>query len=278
MTVDVADAVRRIGGLTIIRRMRGGEGVGAWEVEVTDGRRAVLKIDDGPHLDFERAARTCDALRARGYPAPRSFRTGAIDDARFGINELLPGTQLDAVGIVHVARVVELVDLQRDLGLPGRRPWIDEMVTSVTEGRVGYCEHGAMTAHSTETRALLDRVRRVAGETRDLDVATDDVVHTDFCNANMLVDGDSITGIVDWEGSTSGDAAFDLVTQALYAHEVRDALLESARSRTDPRALHLYAAHMVLRQVDWSLRHHGAAEARWYIDAGVSLLEAVGAG
>jgi aminoglycoside phosphotransferase (APT) family kinase protein len=65
-----------------------------------------------------------------------------------------------------------------------------------------------------------------------------------------------ITGVIDFQGATSGDATFDLVTAALYNFdtEVRAAGLAEARRRTDPRAVALYAAHIVLRQVDWSLR------------------------
>jgi hypothetical protein len=55
---------------------------------------------------------------------------------------------------------------------------------------------------------------------------------------------------------------------------VRDRLLDAARARTDPRALELYAAHMVLRQVDWCLRHNDATAVWWFRDLGTSLLDA----
>jgi hypothetical protein len=72
----------------------------------------------------------------------------------------------------------------------------------------------------------------------------------------------------------AGDAGFDLVTLAFYTFDfdVRDELLSVIRGRTPPRAIALYAAHMVLRQVDWSLRHHGAAEADWFMGIGEALL------
>ena len=65
--------------------------------------------------------------------------------------------------------------------------------------------------------------------------------------------------------ATSGDAAFDLVTLAYYTYDpiLHIAILDAARARTDPRALALYAAHMVLRQVDWSLHYHDAAAVRY---------------
>ena len=63
-----------------------------------------------------------------------------------------------------------------------------------------------------------------------------------------------------------------------YDTELRRRLLDAARARTDPAALRLYAAHMVLRQVDWSIRHHGGTEVRWFVDTGTALLAATGAG
>ena len=143
------------------------------------------------------------------------------------------------------------------------------MVASVVEGRIGYCEHEPLRVHSNETRALLGRLLRIAGAADDFEVPTDDIVHFDLSHANVLsVDGEVITGVIDWEGTTTGDAAFDLVTHALYTYELeaRDALLTAAADRTDARVLPLYAAHMVLRQVSWSL------------DLGTALLDAVGAG
>ena len=80
--------------------------------------------------------------------------------------------------------------------------------------------------------------QRIADAARDVDVSDRDVVHYDFSPYNMLADGDRITGVVDWDGATSGDAAFDLVTLAFYTYDfaVRDELLgDDARGTTDPR-------------------------------------------
>src|SRR5262249_51951829 len=140
---------------------------------------------------------------------------------------------------------------------PGQSDWVEHIVTSITEGCVGYCEHAAMQAHSDGTRALLDRLRRVADARRDVDVPRNDAVHYDFSPYNVLVHEEDITGVVDWGGARLGDNAFDLVTMAFYTYRdpVRDALLAVAKEFTSPAAVELYVAHMVLRQTDWSLRH-----------------------
>ncbi len=195
---------------------------------------------------------------------------------------MLAGAALATPTASSIRQLVRLIDLQRGAGLPGREPWRTDIRTSVTEGREGYCEHAAMAAHSPATRALLDRVRRVAASTIDVDVPDGDIVHMDLSPYNILADPHTgaLTGVIDWEGSTRGDAAFDLVTHALYTYDFarRDALLDAARARTDPRALALYAAHMVLRQVDWSIRFHGEPEVQWFLDVGTALLDAAAAG
>jgi aminoglycoside phosphotransferase (APT) family kinase protein len=99
----------------------------------------------------------------------------------------------------------------------------------------------------------------------------DDLVHLDFHTGNVLTDAGRITGIVDWDGIGRGDRRFALVTLRFDAH-VRlpgadlawfDELLEST---LDPAVLRLYWAHMALRQVDWSIRHHTPADTEHWLD------------
>jgi aminoglycoside phosphotransferase (APT) family kinase protein len=125
----------------------------------------------------------------------------------------------------------------------------------------------------------LTRLQRIAEQSRGIDVATTDAVHFDLSPGNIIADGDRITGVVDWQGVTSGDATFDLVTMAFFTGDpaIQRALLTEAQRRTDPRALPLYVAHMVLRQVDWSLRYHAPEHVEWNVALGNTLLAAVNA-
>jgi hypothetical protein len=272
---QVASAI----GVELIGRLAHGEGTGAYAVRMADGTRAVLKVHAGDVLDLAAPTGVIDALRARGYPAPATLENGEVDGSGYEIIEFLPGEPVEAPTGALVPDVLELIALQRDLGLVGRRPWLDDIVTSVLDGRMGYCEHGAMIEYSHETRALLDRLRRIADDARTADVAHADVVHYDFSPYNILASAGGITGVVDWDGATSGDAAFDLVTLATYTYDfaVRDQLLAAAAASTDPRALALYAAHMVLRSVDWSLRHYDEGTVEWFLGIGTALLGVVGA-
>ena len=92
------------------------------------------------------------------------------------------------------------------------------------------------------------------------------LVHRDFHHRNALWRGDDLAAVVDWEGAGSGDPAFDLVTLAFGlsvstappgARELPWAAAERSRP---PQLLGAYAAHMALRQVDWSIRHRTDAD------------------
>lgn len=83
--------------------------------------------------------------------------------------------------------------------------------------------------------------------------------------ANLLSDGTAITGVIDINPPVlAGDRAFDLATLLFYVYDhndLRDLLRARLLELAGPRAACAYLAHMVLRQVDWSLRHHPAAAA-----------------
>jgi Ser/Thr protein kinase RdoA (MazF antagonist) len=273
--VDAQELAAAIG-VRIVAAMPVGESGGAYEVTTADGERAVLKIESGLVPDFAVAHALTRGLRARGCPIPARLDHGAIGGFRYELLELLPGKSLETVTPGLLPDVMRVHELLYDLDMPGRAPWLDDMVTSVTEGRSGYCEHAALRAHD---RDLLDRLRSIAGAAAHADTPTTDAVHFDFSPLNILADDDRVTGVVDWNGATSGDASFDLVTLAFYTHDadVHATMLERAGARTDPRALQLYAAHMVLRQLDWSLRFH-PDQLLWFTGLGLALLAEVGAG
>jgi len=264
-------------GVEFVGRLAHGEGTGAYAVRTADGSGAVLKLYTGDVLDLGAPPGVTDALRARGYPVPTTLAKGECGGTVYEIQELLPGVPIEQLTGALLPGVLALNVLQRDVGLTGRRPWLDDIVTSVLEGRTGYCEHAAMTEHSDETRSLLDRLRRIADRARAVSVDRKDAVHYDFSPYNILAAGGRITAVVDWDGATIGDATFDLVTLASYTYDnaVRDELLAAAAAQTDPRAIELYAAHMVLRHVDWAIRHHSEAEVEWFLGIGTALLASV---
>jgi hypothetical protein len=180
--VDARETAAAIG-VEFVGQMAHGEGTGAYAVRGADGTDAVLKLYTGDILDLGARPGVTDALRARGYPAPATLAKGEVDGIVYEIQELLPGAPVENLPLALVANVLELIALQRDVGLTGRMPWVDDI---------------------------------------------------DFSPYNILAQDGRITGVVDWDGATSGDAAFDLVTLASYTYDygVRDELLIHERWRS----------------------------------------------
>jgi Ser/Thr protein kinase RdoA (MazF antagonist) len=211
-------------------------------------------------------------LRDRGYPAPR-FRAvgGRAPGLAFWVQQRLPGSALDRgrgePDLAACARLLpELLTLnQAQAGLgAGERRWPDLLARTLTTGGDGYCLHSTLQARPG-TRELLRTLRRIGDRCCPAVPSGDDFVHYDFNLANLLSDGAAITGVIDISPPVlAGDRAFDLATLLfyLYDHEgIRDRLRARIYDLAGPRAAQAYLAHMVLRQVDWSLRHHPAAAA-----------------
>jgi Ser/Thr protein kinase RdoA (MazF antagonist) len=272
--VDVNE-VAAAAGLRVVGRTRHGESASTFDVRTADGTDAVLKVHEEPPVDAD-AQLLLDCIVGPGYPAAIPIEGWTTIDGRFyELQPRLPGEPVEQITAAHLSSVRALNEMQRGAATESLAgyTWLDDVIRTVVEGADGYCEHDAMQRHSDATRALLDRLATIADTARDARVPIRDVVHYDFSPYNILAEGDRITGVVDWEGVRAGDASFDLVTLAFYTYDyaVRDELLAMTRGRTPPRALALYAAHMVLRQVDWSLRHDPST-LDWFVGIGEALL------
>jgi thiamine kinase-like enzyme len=101
-------------------------------------------------------------------------------------------------------------------------------------------------------------------------------VHNDFQHSNILVHGGQISGIIDWDAPYAGDCIFDIATVLFYAYDqsaIRELLWRYAVERASLNLLSLYFTHLILRQVDWSLRYHDQVTSRRYIDRGWALVQ-----
>jgi aminoglycoside phosphotransferase (APT) family kinase protein len=131
-------------------------------------------------------------------------------------------------------------------------------------GGDGYCLHSTLAARPG-TRELLAALRRIGENCGPAVPPGVDFTHLDFQFMNLLSDGRVITGVVDVNPPPlSGDRAFDLATLAFYgndASELRRPVLARLSGLASWAAARAYLAHMVLRQVEWSIRHYPAAPA-----------------
>jgi aminoglycoside phosphotransferase (APT) family kinase protein len=153
---------------------------------------------------------------------------------------------------------------------PAAQPaWPDLIRQTLTAGGDGHCRPETLAA-SPDTRGLLDVLRRVGESCCAAVPAAADFVHYDFSPWNLLGDGPAITAVIDVNPPVlAGDRAFDLATLLFYLYdheEIRRRLWARLLDLASRRTARAYLAHMVLRQVDWSLRFYPEApQTRYYL-------------
>jgi hypothetical protein len=242
----------------------GGESASTFLAAGQDGTVSVLKVSPGAAGDSVGRLRELVArLRRRGYPAARLLASGQAAGMTFWLQERLPGTVLDRAPGWLLPEVIRLNDAQAGLG-DGTRQLSELIAATLTAGGDGYCVHATLEARP-DTRDLLAVVRQTADRCLPAIPGGGDFVHYDFTLANLLASGAAISGVIDINPrALTGDRAFDLATMLFYLYD-RDDIRERLRGRalelTDRLALNAYLAHMVLRQADWSPRHHPGTRA-----------------
>jgi aminoglycoside phosphotransferase (APT) family kinase protein len=260
--LDAAHVIERIAEITGVRLVLegpcpGGE-VGAAYVRWPDGRRSVLTEGRS------RAARLLDLARDAGIPTAQYELSAHVDGARVVVQQRLPGAPPTTVDAALVDAMVRLN--LRFTGLLSALPAVPGVDLFLTDDGPGFCLHQPLRAHGGRAARLLDWVHEVGATDPGCD--GDDLVHLDYHPGNVLVVGDRISGVVDWDGARRGDRHFDLVTLRFHlgasAPHLTGPLDERLAAVLEPDRLRAYWAHMALRQVDWSIRHHDAATVdRW---------------
>jgi hypothetical protein len=259
--LDAPKVLERIASITGVRLILegpapGGE-VGAAYVRWPDGRRSVLTAAR------TRSAVLADRARDAGVPTARHELTARVDGVRVVVQERLPGAPPSTLDTGLIRQMLRVNDQLAGVlaGEPDPRP----AELYLTCDGPGFCLHEPLSAYGPRTRRLLSWVHEVGADGTHM--VGDDLTHMDFHPGNVLVDRGRLSGVVDWDGAQRGDRHFDLVTLlfSLRAHTPALAVLVEERLRLLPaRRMRAYWAHMSLRQVDWSIRHHDAPTVeRW---------------
>lgn len=260
--------------LELLHGFTQGETRSAHLVRGSDGREWILKWAPATResrANLERLVGLVDGLRGLGYPAPTHLVVGVAGEVAYWVQERLPGEPIHASpravpGDEDLARLVPtlvaLVDLHADRGDLTDPPWPAWLIETLEVGGDGYCLHDTMLS-SPDTARMLEEIKAIAASCREATVRRHDIVHFDFSYANVLTDGSSVTGVIDWNvpfaGALQGDRAFDLATLLFYAYDkprTRDVLWAALLERADLRSSALYLAHLTLRQVEWVNRFY----------------------
>ena len=243
-------------------------------------RLLVLKWSPGAEDSqrMQRAKTVTDLLGNLGYPAPRYQLIGEIPEGTYSMQSVLPGAPVRQISPTLLPRLLELNQLQVGRAVPGQKDWHQEVLDTVLVGGEGYCFHASLQQHSQDTVDLLRALQTLVTTHLDEPHHTDDIVHGDFQYSNILVDGEQISGVVDWDGCGMGDCIFDVVTLLFYSYDtvdVREQLWGYVLERASLPLVSIYLAHLILRQVDWSLRYHDQTTGERYIARGQAVLREI---
>lgn len=268
--------------LTFVGAAGHGE-VGAAFVRWPDGRDGVLTRGYGGTTALQETADLLEIARSSGLPVPKYDLVASLTDGSTAIvQERLPGSPPQRIDREVLDDMVAMSERFAGL-LAGRDVRPTELY--LTRSGPGFCLHESLERYDDRTRSLLRRVREI-GEPELTLMSGPDLVHLDFHPGNVLVDAAGrISGIVDWDGIGRGDRAFCLVTlrfdvswgvqfstryQSLTGDDV--AWLDEQLATVDHERLFAYLAHMSLRLVDWSIRHHSAEVVDHYVQEASRLL------
>jgi hypothetical protein len=261
----VLDRIAQITGVRLILEgpCPGGE-VGAAYVRWPDGRRSVLtegRSRTGPLVDRARAA---------GVPTAKQQLAAHVDGARVIVQERLPGSPPGTMNAGLVAQMIAVTD--KLAGLLTDRPEPRPADLYLSGDGPGFCLHEPLAAYNTRSARLLDRIHEI-GAADGSAMVGDDLVHFDFHPGNTLVEKGRLTGVIDWDGAARGDRHLDLVTLRFTLTRHAPHLTGPIDERLDAisaRRRRVYWAHMSLRQVDWSIRHHDDATVTQWLDVAES--------
>ncbi|MGO9451409.1 MAG: phosphotransferase family protein [Candidatus Binataceae bacterium] len=236
----------------------GGESGATHVIADDSGTEYILKW--GAEFDAQRVVAITRRLRASGYPAPECVTSGTDDDGTsYMVQRFLPGRPIQHITRRHLDRIFELNALQAGGPAEVAGDWPETIVASIGTGFQKWCLLDSLRNYSAETAAILKELQETATLPASGNFPTTDVVHFDFNPANILAVDGEISGVIDWNGCCAGDRGFDLITLGFYALEddtIARPLLERAVAISDAGAAALYLAHMIVRQLDWSIRHH----------------------
>jgi aminoglycoside phosphotransferase (APT) family kinase protein len=193
---------------------------GVWVVADGDHRACLKRLPGDTALDGQRAAQvTCERLHAAGSPVPRYHVVDDVAGDGYALMDFMPGhpVALGSLTAGHARHLVDLIELQADAAVLPPTP-SDTAVEQLVDGILRW----RLPDASPRVTRLLQRAHAIAEESRGVRVPSGDVLHGDMNPSNFIVDaadGDRITGIVDWEGTTTGDRAADLAGLLYYQWE-----------------------------------------------------------
>jgi hypothetical protein len=277
-TSDLVGYINQQHGTTfmLLERYAAGE-QGAFALRDAACDRFVLKwaADPAVRTRFQRAQQVTERLRAIDYPAPQYVLVGGSADAAYAIQRTLPGQPMQQLPPALVADFLALNECQANFAGSEALTWPGPVVNPVLLGGDGFCLIEPMQAYSATTAELLQAVQAIVRRYADQIAPQADIVHYDCSPANVLATTDGITGVIDWDGWCAGDRMFDVATILFYSYTdpaVRSQLWQTILGQSGLAGAAVYLAHLIHRQVDWSIRYHPPATIEHWLAIATTIL------
>jgi aminoglycoside phosphotransferase len=166
----------------------------------------------------------------------------------------LPGTALGRLGEPSTASPAAwaaagaAVRMLHDAPLP---PWPGRSLDDIAARLDGECEW--LVANGVLPTDLVTRNRRVAEAA--LRPWKPVFIHGDLQVDHFFVDGDEITGVIDWSEAAQGDALFDLAIMTLGHEEQLDHVIVGYGTDVDLDVIHGWWSWRSLVAIHWLVEH-----------------------
>lgn len=169
---------------------------------------------------------------------------------------MLPGIPTTQLSEHHLEYLLALNELQAEQAPSQEKNWTNYIRNVVFCGEAGWSD--MLRCHSSASHGLLVRLERLVAGTYDCCQKTCDIVHGDFNYSNILVDGEQLSGIVDWDAAGCGDRLIDLVYLLAEAHTYENVsvyypLRTYILAHITRECLFIYIAYKLLIQISWSI-------------------------
>lgn len=215
----VADAVAAAGGGAVLRRSRPGAGErnDVWLVDSRSAGPLVVRFLADPRrreMEVEVLARAGSA----GVPVPEVLWTAAAPHPVVVQRQLRGEALADAEptealcrSVAETLRTIHGIPIAGGFGnLGAGLRGEDERLADWFTERVRVEADAVADRLSADDRELVEEALAVLDEAAPLlDAQPSGLAHGDVQPFNILVDGDRVTGVLDWEAAKSGPPAFD---------------------------------------------------------------------
>jgi Ser/Thr protein kinase RdoA (MazF antagonist) len=247
---------------TLHEKYATGENQGAYALTDDRGVGYVLKWNERPPWlrSLRRAEQITNHLAERGVPVPKYVLADTrADNVTYWIQTALPGRPPEELRVTHVEQLLDLVERQARQTLLTGSNWSEYVRAVVFAGHSGWQD--SLAQYNDETYAVLARLKQLLSGKEQVMIRADDICHGDMGTDNVLVDGHTVSGIVDWDAAGEGDRALDLSKLLFYSYHIsqtRELLRKRIVEISGQNVYAIYLTYNILAQLDWSIHHHSA--------------------